>query len=1364
MAIKKSIDQEKDKNEGYILAEEDTYLYDDDDDDDDDDESYYYDDYDDDDDDDTFNSTNYLSQKYTSRPHPICIRLNDRESPYNRLETSENILNRKYRRQIQRLGNKNLLLQILDEVFPEGLQKCVYIRNLSFNRQDGYEVRVLGIRPTVIEGDFLSWLLPPKHSLLFKGHISGREFIVDAILETADVDFAYDFEVECLIIPYSGPSRINANFLYNIQDKAGSLTRFTEEHLNEWKNYLDWKEKLAEKQINGCKYFRITADEKKNRLVFWLISKSKEDFSPFRRYLNREIEAFSNDYSEDEWVFTPVHAVQKGRPRYEHTELGRYRGILKEYYLFGEESSSDGQPAGNTSTKTPILQPEDTDVPNEFCERYGDNPYIVQASFDLNRDDTDRTQDLQGEDLLAYILETAIPSYEDVGFLALSAVGEFVLIDRFRKAITQLENGECYSPNLAAWLFNIESCYCPDDDEMVTVDSWLNPGIASNEEQKQAVIKMLSAIDLCLIQGPPGTGKTTVIAEAIYQFVRRGQRVLVASQSNDAVDNALERLPDTPEVRAIRLGQKRRRQNSDDKANRFSEETVLQNYYKTLSIKLSETWLGKWDLLETQRMEYKTDIRNAKYFQEDIVDLNSQLRKIIDNENAFQEALAKTRNTLRQAYAANTQIYNENRQFVLFKNFVYQNSMEPFFLSREQLHAVLPAINQFIAAASDKGIRVAQSKLDEELFGNEHVNQSILLIKQYCRLLTDLADRATSSLLNQAGDDPELIRLELKQNELDAALLKALDAGDDAQISDLREARRNVKFQIEIRKQNGSSALRINETERSLLSPEFEDALTGDNRAEAIKTLRHIVGLYQPALEQAAKDLAGFMDVRKHLDTSALEEEDKAFEGRLRSSYEEHRKLQQNLENKRNTLQMLRDKYKLDTNDAQRLITYIQHLLANTERALAEQKSFRSQWEHTLREFKSRLEKKDAYPDDSKRYLQTYINSCNVVGISCTDDMRNLDRTFNDFDVVIIDEVSKATPPELLIPLMKARTAILVGDHRQLPPMFKEHEKSYQEIVQQIEQADENQVEGQPELRTLLTRKNYKRFRDMVTSSLFKEYFENSNDCMRHSLLVQYRMHPDIMNVINRFYDNRLQCGLTPQEADDKKNHGLNIKALDGTTLISTLNHAYWLDSSKFPSGKPAYESYIARSTSACNFLEVHMILELLKKMADAHRETWQHKKKQKTVGVISFYQMQVNELRRTLREARRKFDFSPLDIDINTVDRFQGKEKNIIITSLVRNNKGARASGHIVAFERINVAFSRAQELLVIVGARNMYAPLMIKLPNMDKPGYKTVPAYKNIIEELNRKGCLKGSGKLITQELEDLIAKKQEESSDEK
>ena len=358
--------------------------------------------------------------------------------------------------------------------------------------------------------------------------------------------------------------------------------------------------------------------------------------------------------------------------------------------------------------------------------------------------------------------------------------------------------------------------------------------------------------------------------------------------------------------------------------------------------------------------------------------------------------------------------------------------------------------------------------------------------------------------------------------------------------------------------------------------------------------------------------------------------------------------------------------------------------------------------------------------------------------------MRNLtDNGYDDFDVVIIDEVSKATPPELLIPLMKARKAILVGDHRQLPPMFKEHEGSYKELAESQEDAPE-------EVRDLLTEENFRRFRKMVTSSLFKDYFEQADDSIKHSLLVQYRMHTDIMDIINRFYEQRLSCGLSEDVEKMEKSHGLAIKGIDGSTFIVPDRHAYWIDSSCTPSGRPIYEIRPYNSTSNYNVLEKFIVIELLKKIADTYKEQGYGGNNRKTIGVISFYQMQVNELREAFREAKKTCDFSAIDVDINTVDRFQGKEKNIIITSLVRNNRSRRASKHVVAFERINVAFSRAQELLFIVGAKDMYENQQVQLPNMDMPGFRTVPVYKNIIESLNRKGCFKSCNKLITSQLE--------------
>ena len=105
----------------------------------------------------------------------------------------------------------------------------------------------------------------------------------------------------------------------------------------------------------------------------------------------------------------------------------------------------------------------------------------------------------------------------------------------------------------------------------------------------------------------------------------------------------------------------------------------------------------------------------------------------------------------------------------------------------------------------------------------------------------------------------------------------------------------------------------------------------------------------------------------------------------------------------------------------------------------------REDFEPFLREFVSHIDALgEDYSMENSEYLKDFINACNVVGISCTESSTTLTQAgFNTFDVAIIDEVSKATPPELLIPLLLAEKAILVGDHRQLPPLFGEHSVTY---------------------------------------------------------------------------------------------------------------------------------------------------------------------------------------------------------------------------------------------------------------------------------------------------------------------------------
>ena len=90
--------------------------------------------------------------------------------------------------------------------------------------------------------------------------------------------------------------------------------------------------------------------------------------------------------------------------------------------------------------------------------------------------------------------------------------------------------------------------------ELVKVANLRNPGIAANEAQLEAVRLGLSEVPLALIKGPPGTGKTTVIVELILQAAERGQKVLICSQTHQAVRNVLERLDERGDVRMYRYG------------------------------------------------------------------------------------------------------------------------------------------------------------------------------------------------------------------------------------------------------------------------------------------------------------------------------------------------------------------------------------------------------------------------------------------------------------------------------------------------------------------------------------------------------------------------------------------------------------------------------------------------------------------------------------------------------------------------------------------------------------------------------------------------------------------------------------------
>lgn len=116
----------------------------------------------------------------------ICIKLNNKNST--KIGKSEKVLCDKFPK-LKEIPSGNRMEKILNGLFPEGFSKHMYIRNLTFtNQSNGLDIKRLGIRLERTPGDFLDGYIPDDVSLLFKGYIVGKFFIVNSIHEVANTE------------------------------------------------------------------------------------------------------------------------------------------------------------------------------------------------------------------------------------------------------------------------------------------------------------------------------------------------------------------------------------------------------------------------------------------------------------------------------------------------------------------------------------------------------------------------------------------------------------------------------------------------------------------------------------------------------------------------------------------------------------------------------------------------------------------------------------------------------------------------------------------------------------------------------------------------------------------------------------------------------------------------------------------------------------------------------------------------------------------------------------------------------------------------------------------------------------------------
>ena len=246
------------------------------------------------------------------------------------------------------------------------------------------------------------------------------------------------------------------------------------------------------------------------------------------------------------------------------------------------------------------------------------------------------------------------------------------------------------------------------------------------------------------------------------------------------------------------------------------------------------------------------------------------------------------------------------------------------------------------------------------------------------------------------------------------------------------------------------------------------------------------------------------------------------------------------------------------------------------------------------------------------------------------------------YATLFIDEAAQALEAACWIAIRKATRVVFAGDHCQLPPTVKSIAAMKGGLAKTLM---ERIVENKPEVVTLLR--------------------------------VQYRMHEDIM----RFSSDYFYGGMV-ETAPQVKHR----------SILEYDNPMMWVDTA----GLDCKEEFVGETFGRINKAEANLTLETLTlylKKIGKERIL----EERIDVGVISPYRAQVQHLRRLIAKSGDLKPFRHL-ISVNTVDGFQGQERDIIIISLVRANEEGQI-GFLRDLRRMNVAITRARMKLIILG-----------------------------------------------------------------
>lgn len=297
----------------------------------------------------------------------------------------------------------------------------------------------------------------------------------------------------------------------------------------------------------------------------------------------------------------------------------------------------------------------------------------------------------------------------------------------------------------------------------------------------------------------------------------------------------------------------------------------------------------------------------------------------------------------------------------------------------------------------------------------------------------------------------------------------------------------------------------------------------------------------------------------------------------------------------------------------------------------------------------------DSWICNEKQFNEMLFYSSRFVGITCSG-IGGITFAYEyPFEYVIVDEDSKISFPELLMPMSWAKKFILVGDPKQLPPSFSEDERENMDAL--LERIDGKDT-----------------FIDRV--------YEQIPECAFSMLNIQHRMPHEIANIVNKYFYNEML------------KNGSNVQSIKGSLRWADYDtDNKWLIPEEGSTSKKHFSVY--------NLDEVEIVHRIILEEYERYKQILQGEKPKRLIRIeiISPYTGQKRKLagylfnRDDIKQTRDIFK-----LGIHTIDQIQGRDSEIVIFSIARNIGNSR---FIANDRRLNVAFSRAKERLWIVGQR---------------------------------------------------------------